>query len=752
MLRAARPGYPAPIPPGRVLTVLLVAVLWLLAHVSVAHAEILLGDGEQLIGQELEIWEDESGQATAAEALRRGRFSRSTELRPNHGHSRSAFFYRFSVKNAAGERRAFVLDAAREWVVEVDLYRVEQGKALLEARAGSSIPRAARALPVERPGFAIELAAGERRTYLLRLAGHAPMSLLGSISPRADFIEAHGHATLVWGGFYGVLLGIALYSAIVFGVLRDAQWRLAPALAALSLLEATAHGHVARLLPFFVPELELRGYAFAVAGCVWFFRSWSRVVLRTAQAPKLDRTLTAVTLFSFGLCLLGGLVPSLAMLAFIGPLPFAVALLLTGVARWRAGHALALPHVLAISAWLVPSLFVITTILGLLPLYPFTEHGNHVGAVVMAILLALIASHEMRATRGDLASAHSALEKQMQHLEQKNREVTSLADDLREQVVQRSRELSRMLDLHGSPSSTAPLEAGSVFEDRYQVVRRLGAGGMGVVYEVARKRDARRLALKVLTTAPTAQAGLRFTREAELGAGIQHPNVVAIIDVGLRKGITPFLVMELVEGGSLEEQRARFGDVPWALDMLRGVAAGLAALHETGVVHRDLKPSNVLVDGAVARICDFGIAKQVESESGHEPPNPHGATVELVRSHSRLTATGALIGTPLYMAPEALTERSIGPAADVYAFGLIAYELLTGAFPLALVAPSLVAAAASPPSLARISGLSPGIAKLLSACVSTDPGERPSAASIRDLLQREVTSSSVSREPPGYSP
>ncbi len=159
------------------------------------------------------------------------------------------------------------------------------------------------------------------------------------------------------------------------------------------------------------------------------------------------------------------------------------------------------------------------------------------------------------------------------------------------------------------------LSPGDTFDSRYLVVRALGAGGMGDVYDVERATDRRRLALKVVTAALQAKQAARFAREAEIGARLHHENLVSIVDVGIAAGATPFLVMELVQGGSLEDKRARFGDTRWALPILRQIASGLAELHANSVVHRDLKPGNVLlVEGnggaaPIAKISDFGISR-----------------------------------------------------------------------------------------------------------------------------------------------
>lgn len=306
-----------------------------------------------------------------------------------------------------------------------------------------------------------------------------------------------------------------------------------------------------------------------------------------------------------------------------------------------------------------------------------------------------------------------------------------LTEELRHQVAERSRQLADALARLGeAPRVADALAAGDVIEGRYRVVRTLGAGGMGAVYEVERLTDGRFLALKVMSAAPTPSALARFAREAHIAAELDHPNLVPVFDVGVSSGGSMFLVMELVEGGSLEHQRARFGDVTWATPLLGQVAAGLAAMHSRGMVHRDLKPANVLIDAgapARARIADFGIA----SLGGDA--DAFAATA--AASGPVLTRPGAMMGTPAYMAPEMITGgAAIGPAVDLFAFGVVAYEALSGARPFE-VAPYLAhlggqAMVAATPLGRACAAVPAGVASAVDACLALDPAARPGAAEV----------------------
>jgi hypothetical protein len=309
------------------------------------------------------------------------------------------------------------------------------------------------------------------------------------------------------------------------------------------------------------------------------------------------------------------------------------------------------------------------------------------------------------------------------------REVSALSGELRRQVAERSRGLSEAL-ARLSETSRAParLAIGDVIEGRYRVVRAIGSGGMGQVHEVERLADGKRLALKTMTGVAHKDALARFAREAQVAAELEHPNVVAAVDVDVTQTGTLFVVMELVAGGSLAAARARYGDARWALPVLRQIAAALSAMHARGIVHRDLKPANILLDRERVKVADFGLAGLVDAA-------PLATTREGDEPVSPLTRTGAIMGTPLYMAPEmAGGARGAGPSADVFSLGVVAYELLSKELPFA-----------APPVLERLSGravptpkplaqarpdLPSTVTALVDRCLADEPAERPGAEQV----------------------
>ncbi len=265
---------------------------------------------------------------------------------------------------------------------------------------------------------------------------------------------------------------------------------------------------------------------------------------------------------------------------------------------------------------------------------------------------------------------------------------------------------------------------------RFTVLRRLGSGGMSVVYSAYDDELDRKVAIKILRPENPGQASApdRLRREAQAIARLSHPNVVPIYEVGEHDGEV-FLAMEFVRGTTLRAWLEQ-DDRSWAevRDVLVQAGRGLEAAHIAGIVHRDFKPENVMVgeDGRV-RVLDFGVAAL--RDDGPSPP-PDGTPTSV--SLPPLTRDGALIGTPAYMAPEALRGRSAGPTADQFSFCTTCWEAAVGRRPFAAdsVAELLAAIERGPPS--GSSELPHSIRVALARGLSVEPGAR--FASISELL------------------
>ena len=388
--------------------------------------------------------------------------------------------------------------------------------------------------------------------------------------------------------------------------------------------------------------------------------------------------------------------------------------------------------------------------------------------------MSVVIERRLGDTKDALAASAGELSRKVADLQERNVEVQALNVELRHQIAERSKELAGALRAGiTAPSLGLSLREGDVVDGRYRVVGALGSGGMGTVHEVERLKDGRRFALKVMSGHPHPTTAARFAREAEIAARIADPHLVSVVDVSGSTSAGMYLVMELVHGRSLEEMRDRFGDVAWGVPVLAQIASGLAVLHAAGVVHRDLKPGNVLLaraaDGLeIAKISDFGISRfdavedddAGEDEAGRgakEEPQPETldrpvalwaaeteARQEPVAVSARtppavpLTGTGVVMGTPAYMAPEIRRgARFAKPASDLFAFGLIAYEILAGraAFSappihLAFTMKRLPAVEPLPPEVPAELGA------LVLSCLAEAPSLRPAASEAASVLAR----------------
>ncbi len=260
----------------------------------------------------------------------------------------------------------------------------------------------------------------------------------------------------------------------------------------------------------------------------------------------------------------------------------------------------------------------------------------------------------------------------------------------------------------------------------YTLERELTGGGMSRVFVATEIALGRRVVVKVL--APDLAEGIsleRFEREIRMLASLQQANIVPLLSAG-RTGSLPYYTMPFVEGRSIRDRIEKDGPlaIGEATNILRDIARALMYAHEHGIVHRDIKPDNILLSGDTAVVADFGIAKALSAARAN-------------REHT-LTQTGFGIGTPAYMAPEqAVGDPDVDSRADIYAFGCVAYEVLTGASPFAGRKSHLIVAAhmsETPVALSDVrTGVPPALCTLVAKCLEKDPADRPQNA--RELIQ-----------------
>lgn len=279
-------------------------------------------------------------------------------------------------------------------------------------------------------------------------------------------------------------------------------------------------------------------------------------------------------------------------------------------------------------------------------------------------------------------------------------------------------DVSARTSLAGGPSALPDLAEGAAV-GHFRVEGKLGEGGMGVVYRATDERLCRAVALKVLPPDFAADAGRRqrFLREARSAAALVHPNIATVFEVG-EADERVFLAMELVEGQTLRRLiEGRRPSIDEALRIAREIARGLAKAHKAGIVHRDLKHDNVMItpDGDV-KILDFGLAKRLDAPSAPDPA-------------SALTGAGVVMGTPGFMSPEQMRGHPVDARTDVFAFGVMLYDLLAGARPFtgSTAADLLVAVLTKePPPLAQKNpAVDPELARFVARCLAKDAAERP---------------------------
>ncbi len=419
---------------------------------------------------------------------------------------------------------------------------------------------------------------------------------------------------------------------------------------------------------------------------------------------------------------------------------------------------------------------VFCTVLAVPDILYFTGLGDYLGGghvtlvgvlVVVMTIVQLLARKRVR----ELTEANAAAEAHATELRDEHARLGVLRAELE---LQMSAGKSGLLEAVAAISSNhAPktnLGPGDVVDDRYRVVCRLGVGGMGAVFEVARISDGSRFALKTAHDLDGPSLA-RLAREALIGANVRSDSIIEVVDIGVAREGFLFLVMELFESSPLSESKSRFGDASWAIRVLGGVVRALDAVHSAGVVHRDLKPSNILLglhDDAVVKLADFGISRFADYEAERQASAPRLARISdlpptaspLRDAEAKLgvdapmtqpsgspsnpdalpdlTNAGQIAGTIGYLAPEAMTSDQPTRSWDVFAFGVIAYLVLTGERPDPSrdLSPGATNEDRFPKLVERVRGIDRGLLEALDACRSLEACDRPTSIDLLRAFER----------------
>jgi CheY-like chemotaxis protein len=303
----------------------------------------------------------------------------------------------------------------------------------------------------------------------------------------------------------------------------------------------------------------------------------------------------------------------------------------------------------------------------------------------------------------------------------------------------RTREAARAMPppSEGEPRTPAQASPGCVLGGRYRLESMIGGGSFGTVFRARHVELDNPVAVKVLSTSagtdPEAMA--RFRREGALACRVQHPNAVQVLDLDVTRSGVAYLVMELLQGRSLDTLLEEMGRLTprRSTEILAPVCHALAAAHAAGVIHRDIKPSNIFLheteSGEVPKILDFGIAKITGAAALGQ----------------NLTVDGSLLGTPAYMAPERFRRGHYGPKSDVYSVGTVLYEMLSGRLPFVPSSPDPLALVAMqtedepPPLRPRCPDISPALEALVRTTLDKDPAVRPTAGLLARRLAKVAT-------------
>ncbi len=659
----------------------------------------------------------------------------------NFGFVRGAVWLRFSVRNEDPSQRSWTLLAAREWIDEVDLFRVTaQGVERLYT-SGAGVAMAARPYPTQRMAFPLQLAPGESAEYLMRLRGVAPLSVIGEIWAAHAFARVDGAEAFVIGAYISILFGLGLYSFMLFLALRERlQLGVSIAVTSYALGEMAAHGLLSP--PLIAPGfMEIRGMGlfFGVADAAIITGARYATDLRFRH-PKGDKALRNLAGCLAAASSLSVILPRASILIFASLGIMAASVLTTGIVGWLEGARSARYYVVAMGAFVGPGCITLGSLFGWLPAEPQFEFANHIGAVLMSVTISLLVADVIRRDRNRIADLNTELSIKIDDINSANQE-------LRYQVTQRSRALVESLASRIGTLEVHEIELGTIFEERYRVDELLGQGTWGSVYKALRLWDRRAVAIKILNKARTGAQAARMAQEAQIGSQINHANLVAILDVGVWKNSMVFVVMEYVAGETLEQYAKSGLSRDRALRVLRDVARGLELLHEKGITHRDVKPANVLMSGDLrhAKLADFGVA-MFRAEGVAQAATTEAAAVIGDDTVGPVSASGLVVrdgrvidhdvlGTPAYMPPEAFSGREANPSWDVFALGMMACELLLGR------KLSAWAQRRDPADLHIERGstsLEPELEAVLAKAIAANPAARPPVAEFATALEKAI--------------
>jgi hypothetical protein len=701
------------------------ALLIVLLARSAAASVIVVDDAfaSRAIGGDVELLVDPSAKMSVNDVLASPDWVASEKPTPNFGFTHAAVWARFVVRDTRKDTSPLRLELAYAPLDRIEVHAIRAGPTQL---GGDTFPFAERSYPYRFVTFPLASSPERVTTYLVRLSGESSLQLALSVYSPSAFSAHVTRDLVIQGAWIGIVGALAIYNLFLFFAVGTRAYLFYSLFTGSILIyQSTIDGLTFQFLWPNGTWLANHAIPFFVGSACAFAFAFAQSFLGTEKhTPRLHRGATIAMWTVASSAPVSLVIPPMIGLRICSILAALSCLFLIaiGAVRVKQGDRSARFYLIAWSLFLTGAILTAMRVAGRVPTTLFTTYAQQVGSAVEVLLLSIALADRIHTLRSEAATSATELER--------------LNQELRRQIADRSRALADALAAVASPRASG-LSPGELFDQRYRILRALGHGGMGTVVEVERLEDHKRFALKVMSGRHTPAASARFAREAEIAARVEHANLVGIVDVGVSQEGLLYLVLELIEGSTLEALRERFGDVAWGIRLLRQVAEGLDALHSQGIVHRDLKPGNVMLtaDG-LAKIGDFGIARFDEPR---EKPDAEAATMADERiSGTRpqgLTETGVWLGTPAYMAPElVLGGRIARPASDVFSFGIIAYEVLTGAPPFASPAIYDILACRTLPEISAPAGVDPALGALLRDCLREDGNRRPTARALADAL------------------
>lgn len=720
------------------LSLALLIPLWLLICPQICtpvYAQQTLTLNDQVksysIGWNLELLEDREGKFTIEEVAsgqHNNAFVRSTQKVPNFSYTSSVYWARLTIDMSATDADRWVMEIENPLLNHIDIWTYDNSlpsktDLLSHEKFGNALPFAQR--KIQTRGFAFPLNGAKSlnsqpassnklksKLFYFRFDSTDNIILPITLWQINEFYQKESETQIFYGFYYGALLLTLLYNLIIyFGVRQQSYLYYVFFVISFGLGYASFTGYTFEYLWPHYPWLAMHAVGMFIYPAFFFAILFQKTFLELPKIFPLANKLFNGALIFFVVCYPLVFINyrlSIAIIILFCTL-YSLSVILTSMICWYRGSRAARFFVFAWILLLIGVAAVAFRSFGIIGDSFLILHSLEIGSSAEMILLSVGLADHLNRMRKDKeqAQAEALHQQQMRTEEAENRNLI-----LETMVVERTSELAKTVDqlaeaqketerqnleldrkVHELHKANEDLVAsqqqadrifmalaealpGTILDGKYQLSEKIGAGGFGAVFRAVHLGMQRNVAVKVFRPTPgndSADAVERFRFEGVSASRVHHPNAVQVIDSGISTEGFAYLVMELLEGRSLLDlmRSGTAFTLQRCAEILVPVCNALMAAHEEGIVHRDIKPDNIFLHNEhgreIVKVVDFGVAKIMSDK--------------LDKSDHRLTATGMLIGTPTYIAPERIAGRDYDGRADVYSLGIILYEMLTGRAP-----------------------------------------------------------------------